>query len=238
MEQGFLPKPTAHKIMSMNFSSLLPTLAKPGLLVMDVDATLIEEEVIDLLGAEAGRGDELSAITARAMRGEITFDTSLRLRVSMLRGLNIDECKKRIISRIHVTKGAKVLIDALHERGWKVGAVSGGFHEILDELLPSLSIDFWTAHYLESRDGKLTGNVLGNIVNANAKVDALQKWAHNLGIAREQTVAVGDGANDIAMIQHAGLGVAFCAKPAVEASTPYRIHTRDLSAVLRFVNAN
>ena len=238
MEPDFQRPLTAHKIMSINFSSLLPTLEKPGLLVMDVDATLIEEEVIDLLGAEAGCGHELSAITARAMRGEITFDTSLRLRVSMLRGLHIDECKKRIISQIHVTKGAKVLIDALHERGWKVGAVSGGFHEILDELLPSLSIDFWVAHHLESRDGKLTGNVLGNIVNANAKVDALQKWAHNLGIAREQTVAVGDGANDIAMIQHAGLGVAFCAKPAVEASTPYRIHTRDLSAVLRFMNAN
>ena len=238
MEQGFLPKPTAHKIMSVNFSSLLPTLAKPGLLVMDVDATLIEEEVIDLLGAEAGCGDELSAITARAMRGEITFDDSLRLRVNMLRDLNIDECKKRIISRIHVTKGANVLIDALHEHCWKVGAVSGGFHEILDELLPSLNIDFWTAHYLESRDGKLTGNVLGNIVDADAKVDTLQKWAHNLGIAREQTVAVGDGANDIAMIQHAGLGVAFCAKPAVEAATPYQIHTRDLSAVLRFLNAN
>lgn len=128
--------------MIMNFSSVLPTLSKPGLLVMDVDATLIEEEVIDLLGAEAGCGDELSAITARAMRGEITFDTSLRSRVSMLRDLNIDECKKRIISKIHVTKGANVLIDTLHAHGWKVGAVSGGFHEILDEFLPSLNIDF------------------------------------------------------------------------------------------------
>ena len=224
--------------MSTNFSLLLPTLAKPGLLVMDVDATLIEEEVIDLLGAEAGCGDELSAITARAMRGEITFDDSLRLRLKLLRGLNIDECKKRIISRIHVTKGAKVLIDALHAHGWKVGAVSGGFHEILDELLPSLNIDFWVAHHLESADGKLTGNVLGNIVNANAKVEALRAWASDLGVEREQTVAVGDGANDISMIKFAGLGVAFCAKPAVQAATPYRILTRDLSAVLRFLTAN
>ena len=146
--------PTARKIMSMNFSSLLPTLAKPGLLVMDVDATLIEEEVIDLLGEEACCGEEMSLITARAMRGEITFDDSLRLRLKMLRGLNIDECKKRIISRIHVTKGANVLIDALHAHGWKVGAVSGGFHEILDELLPSLNIDFCVAHHLEPADRK------------------------------------------------------------------------------------
>lgn len=224
--------------MIMNFSSMLPTLSKPGLLVMDVDATLIEEEVIDLLGAEAGCGDELSAITARAMRGEITFDTSLRSRVSMLRDLNIDECKKRIISKIHVTKGANVLIDTLHAHGWKVGAVSGGFHEILDEFLPSLNIDFWAAHHLESIDGKLTGNVLGNIVNANAKVEALRTWVTNLGIDREQTVVVGDGANDISMIKFAGLGVAFCAKPTVQAATPYCILTRDLSAVLRFLNAN
>lgn len=224
--------------MSMNFSSLLPTLAKPGLLVMDVDATLIEEEVIDLLGEEACCGKEMSLITARAMRGEITFDDSLRLRVKMLRGLNIDECKKRIIPKIHVTKGAKVLIDALHAHGWKVGAVSGGFHEILDELLPSLNIDFWVAHHLESIDGKLTGNVLGNIVNASAKVEALRVWASDLGVEREQTVVVGDGANDISMIKFAGLGVAFCAKPAVQAATPYHILTRDLSAVLRFLNAN
>lgn len=224
--------------MSMNFSLLLPTLAKPGLLVMDVDETLIEEEVIDLLGAEACCGDEMSFITARAMRGEITFDDSLRLRVKMLRNLNIDECKKRIISRIHVTKGANVLIDALHAHGWKVGSVSGGFHEILDELLPSLNIDFCVAHHLEAIDGKLTGNVLGNIVNANAKVEALRAWASDLGVEREQTVAVGDGANDISMIKFAGLGVAFCAKPAVQAATPYRILTRDLSAVLRFLTAN
>lgn len=224
--------------MSMNFSSMLPTLAKPGLLVMDVDATIIEEEVIDLLGAEAGCGDEMSLITARAMRGEITFDDSLRLRVSMLRNLNIDECKKRIIHKIHVTKGANALIDELHAHGWKVGAVSGGFHEILDELLPSLNIDFWVAHHLEAIDGKLTGNVLGNIVNANAKVEALRAWASDLGVEREQTVVVGDGANDISMIKFAGLGVAFCAKPAVQAATPYRILTRDLSAVLRFLNAN
>lgn len=204
---------------------------------MDVDATLIEEEVIDLLGAEAGCGSELSAITARAMRGEITFDTSLRLRVSMLRDLNIDECKKRIISKIHVTKGANVLIDTLHEHGWKVGAVSGGFHEILDDLLPNLNIDFWVAHHLETLEGKLTGNVLGNIVNESAKVEALKTWANQLGIAQYQTVAVGDGANDISMIKYAGLGVAFCAKPAVEAETAYHICTRDLSAVLRFLNA-
>ncbi|WP_427877558.1 phosphoserine phosphatase SerB [Gardnerella sp. 2492-Sm] len=216
---------------------MLPTLSKPGLLVMDVDATLIEEEVIDLLGAEAGCGDELSAITARAMRGEITFDTSLRLRVSMLRDLNIDECKKRIISKIHVTKGANVLIDTLHAHGWKVGAVSGGFHEILDDLLPNLNIDFWVAHHLETLEGKLTGNVLGNIVNESAKVEALKTWANQLEIAQYQTVAVGDGANDISMIKYAGLGVAFCAKPAVEAATAYHICTRDLSAVLRFLNA-
>ena len=237
MELGFLTARTARKIMSMNFSAQLPTLAKPGLLVMDVDATLIEEEVIDLLGEEAGLAEELSEITARAMRGEITFGTSLRLRVSMLRDLNIDECRKRILQRIHVTKGAKILVDYLHECGWKVGAVSGGFHEILDELLPSLSIDFCAAHYLESRDGKLTGNVFGKIVDGDAKVDALKTWAHNLGIERAQTVAVGDGANDIAMIKYAGLGVAFCAKPAVEAATPYHICTRDLSALLRFLNS-
>lgn len=224
--------------MSMNFSAVAPTLAKPGLLVMDVDATLIEEEVIDLLGEEACCGKDLSAITARAMRGEITFDDSLRSRVSMLRGLNIDECKKRIISKIHATKGANVLIDALHAHGWKVGAVSGGFHDILDEFLPSLNIDFWVAHHLESIGGKLTGNVLGNIINANAKVESLRAWASDFGVEREQTVAVGDGANDISMIKFAGLGVAFCAKPAVQAATPYHILTRDLSAVLRFLNAN
>lgn len=220
----------------MNSFVTLPTLVKPGLLVMDVDATLIEEEVIDLLGEEAGCVDDISQITAKAMRGEITFDTSLRLRVSMLRGLNICECKNHIFERIHVTNGAQKLIDTLHEYGWKVGAVSGGFHEILDELLPTLNIDFWVAHHLESRDCILTGNVLGNIVNPDAKVRALQTWANNLEIDTAQTVAVGDGANDISMIKKAGLGIAFCAKLTVEESAKYRIKNRDLSAVLQFLS--
>lgn len=225
---------TVLESFSNNF--YIPSIDTPGILVMDVDATLIDEEVIDLLGYKAGVGKDMESITARAMRGEINFDESLKKRVSMLKNMDsnsFDEIRKKI----HVTKGAEELIYILHSHGWKIGAVSGGFHEVIDPLLYSISIDFWAANHLEVVNGKLTGKVLGDIVNRNYKAEMLCKWARNNNISMKNTVAVGDGANDISMLNTARLGIAFCAKDAVKKQVSHSIDIRDLKEVLRFLES-
>lgn len=208
-----------------------PSLKKPGLLVLDVDATLIEEEVIDLLGDIAGVGCDLADITSKAMQGKMDFNTSLKLRVSMLKGLDYS-CVKQVAQNIHVTNGAKKLISTLHSFGWKVGAVSGGFKQVLDDFLPKLNIDFWVANNLEVVDSKLSGKVIDPIVNRQYKAKALTNWASKNNIDIAQSVAIGDGANDIDMIKTAGLGVAFCAKQLLKSQAKASIDTRDLSLVL------
>ncbi|OZG62276.1 phosphoserine phosphatase [Bifidobacterium lemurum] len=208
-----------------------PTLSKPGLLVMDVDSTLIDEEVIDELGEAAGCGERIAEVTERAMRGELEFCEALRARVALLEGLDVSVFDA-VRARIHFTTGALELIDTLHAHGWKVGVVSGGFHEVVDHLAEEAHIDYWMANRLEVVDGRLTGRVLGEIVCKTVKLHALREWARRCGVPMTQTVAVGDGANDIPMIQAAGLGIAFCAKPKTQLAAPAAINERDLRLVL------
>lgn len=212
-------------------ASTVPTLAEPGLLVMDVDSTLIDEEVIDQLGEAAGCGAEIAAVTERAMRGELEFCEALRARVALLKGLPVSVFDT-VYQSLHFTHGALALIDELHAYGWKVGVVSGGFHEVVDRLAADAHLDYWLANRLEVVDGVLTGQVLGKIVCKTVKLHALQEWAGQCGVPMAQTVAVGDGANDIPMIQAAGLGIAFCAKPKTCAAAPAAITERDLMRVL------
>ena len=193
-----------------------------GLLVMDVDSTLIMEEGIDLLGEEAGVGAQVAAITERAMRGELDFEVSLRERVALLKGLP-EDIFDRIAERIHFTPGAEDLVKELHKRGYKVGLVSGGFHETVDRLAEQLGIDYVKANRLEIQQGFLTGQVLGEIVTKDTKLAMLKAWAAENKLELNRTIAMGDGANDLPMIQTAGMGIAFMAKPIVREQAPYQI---------------
>jgi phosphoserine phosphatase len=204
------------------------------LVVLDVDSTLIENEVIELLAEFAGTRAEVAAITESAMRGEIDFSESLIQRVQTLKGLPISVFED--VSRsITVTQGAQKLIDTVHEHDGIVGVVSGGFHEVLDPLAESLNIDAWKANRLDVVDGFLTGHVLGEIVDAQAKKDALELWATKYQIDLNHTVAIGDGANDLLMMERAGVGIAFCAKPIVQNQADVVINIRDLSQALKFI---
>lgn len=201
------------------------------LVVLDVDSTLIENEAIELIAAEAGSLELVAAVTERAMRGELDFAESLRERVATLAGLP-DSVFDTVRDQITVTRGARELIAAVKSHGGHVGVVSGGFHELLDPLAESLGLDFWRANRLEVVDGVLTGKVLGEIVDAQAKADTLEKWANETSTPRSQTVAIGDGANDLAMMRVAGLGIAFCAKPIVQEQADIALNERDLSKAL------
>ena len=202
-----------------------------GLLVMDVDSTLIMEEGIDLLGEEAGVGAQVAAITERAMRGELDFEAALRERVALLKGLP-EDIFDRIAERIHFTPGAEDLVKELHKRGYKVGLVSGGFHETVDRLAEQLGVDYVKANRLEIKQGLLTGQVLGEIVTKDTKLAMLNAWAAENNLELNQTIAMGDGANDLSMIQAAGMGIAFMAKPIVREQAPYQIQERNLYRVI------
>mgnify|MGYP000859915943 FL=1 len=206
----------------------------PGLLVMDVDSTLIDQEVIELLAEHAGAREQVAEITARAMRGELDFAASLRERVTALAGV-----PRRVLTQVRdevrLTPGARDLIDSLHARGCRVGVVSGGFEEVVAPMARRLGIDHVAANRLEVSGGVLTGRVLGRVVDRQEKVRRLRTWAEGDGVPMERTVAVGDGANDLGMITTAGLGVAFCAKPIVVESAPAAVHVRDLTAVLELL---
>lgn len=205
------------------------------LIVMDIDSTLINEEVIDLLGEEAGVGERVAAITERAMRGELDFKEALRERVSLLAGLD-ESVFERTYARVTFTPGALELVAEAHRRGWKVGVVSGGFHEVADRIVEAASIDYCLANRLEMVDGKLTGKLAAEIVTKELKLVSLEAWAAELGLTMADTVAIGDGANDIPMILAAGTGIAFCAKPAVQAAAPHSITDRNLMHVFELVN--
>ena len=206
-----------------------------GLLVMDVDGTLIQQEGIDLLAQEAGVGQKVAEITAQAMNGELDFKASLQARVALLKGLEASIFPK-IIEQMDVTPGAKTLITELHQRGYKVGLVSGGFHEVIDPIAMSLGIDLVRANRLEVSNGRLTGKVLGEILTPERKKESLLTWAKENHVPRSQTIAMGDGANDLLMIETAGIGIAFMAKPIVAERAPYRIEKRDLSFVLEILD--
>lgn len=223
--------------MNPDTDNASPTTAYPRrLLVMDVDATLIDEEVIDLLGEASGHGERVAAITARAMRGEIDFRQALSERVGLLAGLGTGVFDE-VIARTHYTHGALDLIAECHRRGWTVGVVSGGFHEVDDTLVERAGIDHCLANTLEVAGGRLTGRLVGDVVTRESKLQALRDWAAEDGVPMERTVAIGDGANDIPMIQAAGVGIAFCAKPAVVEAAPHAIATRDLMLALPIIDA-
>ena len=201
------------------------------LVMLDMDSTLIVQEVIDLLAAKAGVAEEVSAITQKAMAGEMDFAQSLQARVSLLAGLN-ESMLSEVRGEITLTQGAEKLIQTLHSKGHKVGVVSGGFIDVIEPILKELKIDFYRANKLQILNGELTGKLEGEIIDRAAKLKALVEFAKNEGVQMSQTVAIGDGANDLDMIESAGLGVAFNAKPKVAAAAATTISGSDLSAVL------
>ena len=200
-------------------------------LLLDMDSTLIQQEVIDLLATKVGKGEEVSAITESAMRGEIDFTTSLTKRVALLNGAN-ESIIKEVADEIVLTPGAKTLIHTLHKLGHKVGVVSGGFLNVVEPLLNELNIDFYKANTLEVKDGLLTGKLVGPIIDREAKADALREFSKKEGVDLNQTIAIGDGANDLGMIEIAGLGIAFNAKPKVKAAADASINNPYLDSVL------
>ncbi|WP_018143082.1 phosphoserine phosphatase SerB [Alloscardovia criceti] len=211
------------------------------IIVMDIDSTLIEEEVIDELGAACGFGEEIAAITSDAMNGRMDFTQALHERVGLLKGLPttiFDE----VFRRLHVTKGARTLIDTAHARGWKVGVVSGGFHEVADKLVAELGIDYCYAHALGTTldtEGRsvLDGTLSSEVVTKWSKKAQLEAWAAAESVELQHTVAIGDGANDIPMIQTAGIGIAFCAKEVTRKAAPFHIDERNLALALDIIDA-
>lgn len=225
--------------MSLNDLSLTPMHGEgsitPGarfLMVLDVDSTLIEDEVIELIADYADVREQVAEVTDRAMRGELDFEGSLRERVALLRGVTSDEIAQ-VRERITVTKGVPEMIEAVHAAGGRVGCVSGGFHEVLDPLAAELGLDLWRANrFAKDASGVLTGNVEGTIVGREVKAQTLRSWAQSLGVPMERTVAVGDGANDLGMMAIAGLSVAFDAKPVVREHASVCLRDRDMTQLL------
>jgi phosphoserine phosphatase len=201
------------------------------LVVMDVDSTLIQQEVIELLAAKAGVEDEVKTITDAAMRGELDFAASLKARVALLAGLP-ESVISDVQKEIALTPGARTLVKTLQQLGHSVAVVSGGFASVIEPLVKELGISHYRANTLEIVDGKLTGKVIDPIIDRAAKATALRDFATVEGVALEQTVAIGDGANDLDMIAIAGLGIAFNAKPAVKAAAASSVSAPYLDSVL------
>ncbi|MGB2130904.1 MAG: phosphoserine phosphatase SerB, partial [Marinobacterium sp.] len=204
------------------------------LVVFDMDSTLIEAEVIDELAKEAGVGDQVVAITESAMRGEIDFDESFRRRVALLKGLDASVLES-IAARLPLTEGAAELVSHLKAMGFKTAILSGGFNYFGRFLQDRLGFDYVYANELDIQDGKVTGEVTGQIVNGERKAQLLREIAEREGVRLEQTIAVGDGANDLPMLSIAGLGIAFRAKPLVRQSAKQAISTLGLDGILYLI---
>lgn len=201
------------------------------LIVMDVDSTLVQGEVIEALAAHAGCAGRVTEITARAMAGDLDFEQSLRERVALLEGLPVtalDEVRDHLL----LTPGARTLLRTLKRLGYLTAIVSGGFTHITDDLQRRLGLDFAAANTLEVVDGHLTGRLVGALVDRAAKADLLERFAAEAGVPLTQTVAVGDGANDLDMLTRAGLGIAFNAKPAVRRAADTAVSVPYLDAIL------
>lgn len=203
------------------------------LVVLDVDSTLTQNEGIDLLAARVSSvaAEQVAAITDKAMRGELDFAESLVARVRHLRGIP-EAVVAEVASQVILTVGARELVDTLHAHGHLVGVVSGGFHELIDPLVIDLGLDFSRANRLGISTELLNGELVGPIIDAQAKTNALREWANLSNIPMEQTVAVGDGGNDVLMLRDAGLGIAFMAKPVARKAADLALDTPDLSEVL------
>lgn len=204
------------------------------LVVFDVDSTLIDDEAIELLAERAGKRAEVAEVTERAMRGELDFEASLRQRVLTLKGLD-ESVLGEVSQELSPTNGARELIAAIHARGGRAAAVSGGFIQLLGPVKEKLNFDLQRANTLEVVDGKLTGQVIGKVIDKAAKAEALIEWASELAVSRERTIAVGDGANDLGMMEEAGLSVAFCAKPVVQEKAKIALNERDLSLLIQLL---
>lgn len=200
-------------------------------MVMDVDSTLIQQEVIELLADYAGVMPEVKTITEQAMSGELDFKQSLERRVGLLEGLS-DEIFQWLKPQIELTQGVQELIAAVHGLGGKIGAVSGGFSQVLEPLANEIGLDYWMANSLEVLDGKLTGCLVGPVIDAEAKATALRSWASDSGIALEKTIAIGDGANDIPMLKCAGYAVAFRPKPILKQYADLVIEENSLASLI------
>ncbi|SEG71301.1 phosphoserine phosphatase [Thermomonospora echinospora] len=201
------------------------------LIVMDVDSTLIQGEVIELLAEHAGCLDEVAKVTEAAMRGELDFEGSLRERVALLAGLDaaaIDEVR----NKIRLASGARTMVRTLKRLDYKFAIVSGGFTQVTDALVEDLGIDYSAANTLEIVDGKLTGRVTGRVIDRAGKARALEHFAQQAGIPINQTVAIGDGANDLDMLQAAGLGIAYNAKPVVRQAADTAVNVPYLDTIL------
>jgi phosphoserine phosphatase len=201
------------------------------LVQLDVDSTLIQQEVIELLAAKAGVADQVITITNQAMRGELDFEQSLRARVALLKGLPVSAITE-VQAQILLTPGARTLVSTLLKLGHTVSVVSGGFIDVIAPLLKELGIKYFKANTLGIKNGLLTGEVTGAVIDRAAKAAALREFAALESISMEQTVAIGDGANDLDMIAAAGLGIAFNAKPAVRAAADSSISEPYLDSVL------
>lgn len=206
-----------------------------GLCVLDVDGTLIEEEVIDLLGKEAECENEVALLTAQAMRGKLDFEESLRKRVSLLQGLSVDKFE-HLYTQVHFSKNAQEFVKILQKHDIEVGLVSGGFMPIVERLATELGIRLIAANHLEVKDGFLTGKLEGEIITREVKEETLIRWTEELDLPIERTIAIGDGANDLAMLKRAGIGVAFCAKDFLKKEIPNHIDERDFAKVLEKIN--
>ncbi|HHH37992.1 MAG TPA: phosphoserine phosphatase SerB, partial [Sedimenticola sp.] len=201
------------------------------LIVFDMDSTLIQVEVIDELAKAAGVGEQVAAITEAAMRGELDFRESFRRRLALLKGLDAGVLA-RIARELPITEGAERLISNLKRLGFRIGILSGGFSYFAEYLQRRLGVDRIAANELDIRDGRLTGEIRGEIVDGAKKAELLQQMATEMGIGLQQVIAVGDGANDLPMLALAGLGVAFHAKPVVRENARHAISTLGLDGIL------
>ena len=212
-------------------------LSEKGLLVMDMDSTAIQIECIDEIAKLAGTGELVSAITESAMRGELDFEQSLRRRVGTLKGAP-ETILQQVREKLPLMPGLIETIKTLQQHGWKTAIASGGFTYFADYLKSLLNLDFAASNQFEIIDGTLTGNVKGSVVDAQYKANTLQKLAEEYSIPRKNTLAIGDGANDLAMMNVAGLGVAFHAKPKVQQQAQIVVNFADLTALLCLLSAN
>jgi phosphoserine phosphatase len=207
---------------------------KYELILFDVDSTLIKEEVIDLLAEKSGHGPEVSQITAQAMRGEIDFLQALEMRLALLEGLP-ESVFDEVLSQISFSDGFSELFEYLRQNHFLIGAVSGGFHNVLDELFADLNLDFLRANTLEVKDSKISGKLLSQPIDRAAKGQALKEFAAFHEIKLEQTVAVGDGANDIEMIELAGLGVSYMGKEILKSRADLHLDRPGLDALIQYL---
>ena len=204
------------------------------LVQLDVDSTFIQQEAIELLAAKAGVLEQVSVITASAMRGELDFEQSLRARVALLKGLPASVIAE-VQMEISLTDGAQNLVETLHDKGHSVSLVSGGFIDIIEPMIKTMSIKYYKANKLEIVEGILTGGLIGPVVDRAAKAEALREFAVASAVSMDNTVAIGDGANDLDMMAAAGLSIAFNAKPVVVEAADLAINEPSLRSVISLI---